>query len=121
MDIRNSQGERKKLIALATRLYSKRDDLKDSLESFGLPAELASHFEPEKTKVWPIHFDVLQVFNSLNTQWRMGLKGRTGIDYSVLPVVMDLHEINPTERKQMFADLKVMETAALEQLHPTTK
>lgn len=86
-----------------------------------MPAELASHFETEKTKVWPIHFDVLQVFSSLITQWRVGAHGRTGIDYSVLPVVMDLHEINPTERKQMFADLKIMETAALEQLYPPTK
>ncbi|WP_417550117.1 DUF1799 domain-containing protein [Methylophaga sp.] len=121
MDSRNSQGERKKLIALATRLYSKRDDLKDSLAAFGLPPELAQHIPIEKTQVWLIHFDVLQVFNSLSTQWRVGPWGRTGIDYSVLPVVMDLHEINPTERKQMFADLKVMETAALEQLHPPTK
>jgi hypothetical protein len=121
LDNRNRQGERKKLIALATQLYSKRDDIKDSLSAFGMPAELASHFAIEKTKVWPIHFDVLQVFNSLVTQWRVGAQGRTGIDYSVLPVVMDLHEINSTERKQMFADLKVMETAALEQLHKPTK
>lgn len=77
---------------------------------------MATYFEPEKTKVWPLHYDVLQVFSSLATQWRVGYQGMTGIDYSVIPVVMDLHNINPNDRAQLFADLKVMESAALKQI-----
>ena len=97
-------------------MYSKRDDIEKSLASFGLPAEMAEYFHEEKTKVWLIHQPVLNVFNSLATQWRLGIKGPSGIDYSVLPVVMDLHNINQQDRAQLFADLQVMESAALEQM-----
>lgn len=77
---------------------------------------MAEYFQEKKTKVWLIHQPVLNVFNSLATQWRLGIKGPSGIDYSVLPVVMDLHNINQQDRTQLFADLQVMESAALEQM-----
>jgi hypothetical protein len=77
---------------------------------------MATYFEQEKTKVWPIHQPVLQVFSSLATQWRIAASGPSGIDYSVLPVVMDLHNIHQQDRTQLFADLQVMESAALEQM-----
>lgn len=77
---------------------------------------MVPHFERVKTKVWPLHFSVLNVFSSLSTQWRVGANGPSGIDYSVLPVVMDLHNIHQQDRAQLFADLQVMESAALEQM-----
>jgi hypothetical protein len=58
---------------------------------------------------WP----AVMLFLDLMTQWRMGMAGPVGIDYAVLPVVMDLRHVAITERSQMFDDIRIMESAAL--------
>lgn len=53
------------------------------------------------------------VFQSMSTQWRMGMNGPTGLDYNVLPELWRRMEIKKRERNQVFADLQEMERAAL--------
>ena len=50
------------------------------------------------------------------TQWRVGFSGIYGTDYTVLPVVMDMHEISANERRNLFGDIRVMEAAALDEI-----
>lgn len=50
----------------------------------------------------------------LKTQWRQGpFGGTTGIDYSVLPAVMDLRRIKAKKRPALFDAIRAMEQAAL--------
>ena len=51
----------------------------------------------------------------LLTQWRTGPSGATGLDYTAIPVVLDMWQVTkPDERNDLFRDIKIMEVAALE-------
>ena len=50
----------------------------------------------------------------MDTQWRVGMSGATGLDYAALPVVMRLVGVSPAERAEVFAGVQTMEQAALE-------
>lgn len=58
---------------------------------------------------WP----ALLLFSALGTQWRVGMAGATGLDYTVLPAVMDLQDIAPEHRRERFEEIRTMERAAL--------
>ena len=49
----------------------------------------------------------------MTTQWRIGMNGATGLDYSALPAVMELMGMDPEEKPQIFRDVRVMEREAL--------
>jgi len=70
----------------------------------------------EAIDVWPENWNVVLVFLALMTQWRIGFAGVTGLDYSALVAVMEINEVPRADRRQMFADIRVMEAAALEVL-----
>jgi hypothetical protein len=50
----------------------------------------------------------------MSTQWRSGFNGPIGLDYGVLPAVMRLCGIPPGQRNDVFADVRTMESAALD-------
>lgn len=66
--------------------------------------------------VWPDCWQAVQLFESLATQWRMGFAGPVGLDYAAVPAVMRLTGVPAADRKDVFADLQIMEYAALEAL-----
>lgn len=69
--------------------------------------------------VWPCNRLAALVFMSMGTQWRQGPAGPTGLDYGLgLSRVMRAHGVPAAQRDQVFADLQVMEGAALRALHP---
>ena len=70
-------------------------------------------FEGPPTKVWPENRESVLVFMSLRTQWRSGFNGPTGLDYAVLPEAWRRLKIAPDRRDAVFADLQVLEAAAL--------
>ena len=41
-------------------------------------------FEADIVEVWPEHWDAVRFFLRLPTQWRYGLSGRTGLDYTAV-------------------------------------
>jgi hypothetical protein len=57
------------------------------------------------------------VFVSLDTQWRSGVAGPTGLDYGVLPDVLRLSAIPEADWPDIFAAIRVMEDAALHVMH----
>lgn len=67
----------------------------------------------EDIYVWDINWDTFNLFYSLNTQWRVGMGGATGLDYSVIPTVGKMLGYNKKKIKAMFPDLQVMENEAL--------
>ena len=64
-------------------------------------------------EVWPENWQALETFSALQTQWRIGMGGPTGLDYAVLPAVMDLQHIPAPDRPALFDSLRVMEAEAL--------
>ena len=72
------------------------------------PEDLETEIE-----LWAINAEAFSVFNSMSTQWRSGMGGATGLDYGVLPVVMDLEGVEVDDRQHVFRDVRTMEQEAL--------
>ena len=67
----------------------------------------------EEVVLWAVNAEAFSVFNSMSTQWRAGMSGATGLDYTSLPIVMDLEGVDADDRKQVFRDVRTMEQEAL--------
>ena len=67
----------------------------------------------EEVELWAVNAEAFSVFNSMSTQWRAGMCGATGLDYTSLPIVMDLEGVDADDRKQVFRDVRTMEQEAL--------
>lgn len=67
----------------------------------------------EEVELWAVNAEAFAVFNSMSTQWRAGMSGATGLDYTSLPIVMDLEGVEADYRKQVFRDVRTMEQEAL--------
>lgn len=64
-------------------------------------------------EVWECNADAFYVFESMATQWRVGMAGATGLDYAAMPVVMDMVGIKKKDRTEVFASVRIMEQEAL--------
>ncbi|WP_457935177.1 DUF1799 domain-containing protein [Pseudomonas aeruginosa] len=67
----------------------------------------------EQMELRPCNWTAFIVFEAMSTQWRAGMCGATGLDYTVLPVVMQMCGVAAGEQPAVFADIRVMEDAAL--------
>lgn len=67
----------------------------------------------EEILVWDINWDTFNLFYTLNTQWRVGMGGATGLDYNTIPVVGKMLGLKKKKINAMFPDLQVMENEAL--------
>lgn len=82
-------------------------------EAIGLPEAYRNKLlEKSDIDIWPENWEAIVVFGALQTQWRIGMSGPTGLDYGTLPVVMDMLEI--ADHRQAFEGVIVMERTALE-------
>lgn len=63
--------------------------------------------------VWPENRTALAVFQAMRTQWRVGINGRTGLDYAALPEVWRRCGVSHSQRDDVFNDLQFLELAAL--------
>lgn len=81
----------------------------EEMDAFGFTAE---DFD-EEIGVWPDCWESFECFAAMQTQWRTGMGGSTGLDYVALEPVMRLRGIHRSERKNTFEDIRVMEAAAL--------
>ncbi|EJE49574.1 Phage related hypothetical protein (DUF1799) [Acidovorax sp. CF316] len=81
-----------------------------------------SDFPEKDVEVWPEHVDACLLFCSVSTQWRVGMGGATGLDYPAVFATLDRMYRGKTDeqRDAIFADLQVIERAALEHLNESS-
>lgn len=73
--------------------------------------------EQEAFDVYADNWESVGAFALLETQWRLAV-GATrvvwlGLDYGSVPVILDALGVTGDRRRELFADLRVMERAAL--------
>lgn len=56
----------------------------------------------------------VDLFAAMASQWNTGAAGVIGLRYESLPVLMDAHGIPQFARRDLIADLQIMEYAATE-------
>jgi len=63
--------------------------------------------------VWEENTEVFNLFCMMQTQWRIGMSGPSGLDYNVLFTYMD-KQCLPID---LLSDIRIMESAALTEIH----
>lgn len=53
----------------------------------------------------------------MGTQWRTGMSGATGLDYTALPVVLRMRRIPRSDWDEMLSMIQIMEDEALKVMH----
>jgi len=92
-------------------LYWKRPTAAEAAE-LGLVVE--DYVEPE-VEVWAENWEAIQLFIRFNTQWRVGPHGPHALDYAVIQ--QDIAHLPSQERAELMAGMRVIEQAALGQIH----
>lgn len=67
-------------------------------------------------EVWPDVWPAVLLLQRLRTQWRVGMGGAVGLDYSVMYRMMDRMELGKEAHDQLEADIQVMEEEVLAML-----
>lgn len=80
------------------------------LQAFGLTK---ADIPDEIVEVLPDNWDAFLAFDAMSTQWRVGAVGATGLDYNVLPLILESLEIDKRDTISVFSNLRVMESEAL--------
>ena len=101
-----------KLRALSRKL---NEDQPTDAELAAVGLKRSDFGEADSVDVWPENWPVLKLFDAMRTQWRVGYSGAYGMDYSALPAVMDL--LNIDDRQWAFEGFRVMEDEALREMH----
>jgi hypothetical protein len=69
---------------------------------------------PTETEAWPETWAAARVLSAMSGQWVMGpMGGVLGLRYEALPVVMRYLEVQKKDRRDVFADLRIMEMEAV--------
>ena len=73
----------------------------------------ADYADDEHFEIWPENMQAVSVFCTIQTQWRTGMNGPTGLDYNVLFTRMDRLKLSEQDYEWMLDDIRVIEAAAL--------
>lgn len=71
--------------------------------------------------LWEENVLALTVFQAMNTQWNHGFNGPIGMNYTALPVVFELLNIEEDARPDTFTKLQIAESAALDVIRKQQK
>lgn len=74
-------------------------------------------YELESVEVWPENVQAYRLFCDLQTQWRVGMSGPSGLDYAVLFVMIDRMKLSPEAAEDLEYDVRAMESEALSAMH----
>jgi hypothetical protein len=98
-------------------MYERLPD-SDKPDAFGLTR---ADFERVAVEVWPEHWRAYELFCDVQTQWRTGAGGPTGLDYNVLYRRLDRvqarYGLSDDERDGLEDDVRAMEYEALAAMH----
>lgn len=95
--------------------------LDEQLAAFGAPedvrAQLAEEAVADEFVLYEDNVEIDRAFRALSTQWRVvvGPVGALwlGLDYGSVPAVLDLLDVPPERRAEVFSGVRLMEAAAL--------
>ncbi len=68
---------------------------------------------PPEFYLWPEHVDAFNLFCDLGTQWRTGVDGITGLDYTAVVAHMRMVGVMNKNMRPRYAEIREMETGAL--------
>ena len=74
----------------------------------------------EHVEVWPENWPAFSLFTRVQTQWRLGPGGATGLDYLVVMRLLDRMSLSDTDYDLWLDDIRIMEGAAIEAMHQKT-
>lgn len=66
--------------------------------------------------MWPACWPAFNLFLRVQSQWRTGMAGVTGLDYVALYPLIDRMNLDQREWDEVFDDVRAMEAAAIEQM-----
>ncbi len=95
-------------------MYQAPPDLAE-MQAAGLKPE--DYSDDDEVQVWPESWPAIQLFQTLRTQWRVGLNGATGLDYGPLFVCLDRLDLDAPDRDDLFEDIQILEGYALSVMH----
>ena len=67
--------------------------------------------------IWPENWQPLHVFMDMMTQWAAGPDRVLGLRYEALGLVLDLHAIEPAQRREVFDTVRVLENEAVSRMN----
>ena len=76
--------------------------------------------EPDSFGILPENVDALNWFLLMQTQWRVGMNGLTGMDYGVFLQWAKEEGVKRLDRVWLLGDLRMMEGEYLHSLHSGT-
>ncbi len=68
----------------------------------------------EDFHLWPECVETWRLWCAVQTQWRVGFAGATGLDYGAVLALIDRRHRRPARRREAFEAIREMERAALE-------
>ena len=87
-------------------------EIDSSLAAWGLYTAAPKAKEIPTFYLWPENIDTFNFWRAMQTQWRMGMSGREGLDYAGVWAL--LHNTVPfRQRKKLFEQITHMEGGAL--------
>ena len=95
-------------------MYSGGVDPQDVAAKMGLPSDLIADAEGvADQEVYPDVWPALDMLIDMQTQWRVGAAGATGMDYTALETLMRVKRVKTADRADLLGDVRRMESAVL--------
>ena len=77
----------------------------------------AEDYEEDELLVWPEHARALHFFmDQCQTQWRSGMGGATGLDYTAILAAIEFEEPDRAQARELFEQIRCIERGALEEM-----
>jgi hypothetical protein len=83
--------------------------------------DISAHIRPKDVEVWPENWQSFCLFAKVNTQWRVGMNGPTGLDYCAIYPLIDKIAEDAEDWNQIFDDIQVMESEAIDVINSRNK
>lgn len=106
------RGQIGKLREAAAAYYAKSD----AAPANPFLAALAARGNVSMVEIWPENWPAFKLFTTMQTQWNIGMGGRTGLRYEALYPLLDRDAQTTEQWLELFEDVRVMEYAALKQM-----
>lgn len=83
------------------------------LGAMGIPETMWDQMRDQAVLgIWPENWQAVDVFSTCQTQWRIGMSGPTGLDYSAVKAVFDMFGVE--DPRDTLDNVRTMEAQALE-------